>query len=165
MGAQEIQALPRAPYSTRVESAHNKDLPSSQWNEAVCWLLDWQQLIQNRDFDAASHLFQPDAVGFGTVTARADELTQLIQDQWLNVWPYTSEFRFQLDSLTVWNCGMDNLLIAVQWISTGIDAKSQQHFDRHGRASIGLQRQERDWKAIHTHFSLNPQPERFLPSH
>jgi len=55
------------------------------------------------------------------------------------------------------------MTLALQWISEGVDAQGGQPFARQGRTTIALQKHLTGWRASHTHFSLNPTPERFLP--
>ena len=125
------------------------------------WLLTWQDLIAQGDFDAASKLFAPEAVGFGTVAVRADGLPELVERQWKRVWKQTSDFRFLLDTLYVWD-GAQVLVAAVQWVSTGRDASTGAPFERQGRATIVLRSDGPVLCGVHTHFSINPVPERFL---
>lgn len=132
--------------------------------EALEWLQVWQGLIANEDYDAARRLFDEEVVGFGTVAHRAQGLDQLVQTQWLNVWGRTRRFAFVPQTVEVWPSSDGSAMtVAVQWTSEGMDARSGEHYSRQGRATIVLHRQGRNWRARHTHFSLNPAPERFLP--
>ncbi len=125
------------------------------------WLLTWQDLIAQGDFDAARPLFDKDVVGFGTVAVRADGLPELVACQWQNVWTRTSGFRFLMDTLTVWG-DAPLRVAAVQWVSTGQDARTGLGFERRGRATIALRWDGLALRALHTHFSIDPVPERFL---
>ena len=133
-------------------------------DDAWSWLQGWQSLIRDRDLEAAHALFVDDVIGFGTIKARANGLSQLALEQWSQIWPHTRDFSFHRSTLSVWACGNSHMLIAVQWSSTGIDAQTQERLTRKGRASIALSRDSGSWKAFHTHFSLDPAPEPFLPA-
>lgn len=126
------------------------------------WLLTWQDLIAQGDFDAARQLFESDVVGFGTVAVRADGLPELVELQWQNVWTRTSGFRFLLDTLKVWG-DAQLWVVAVQWVSTGQEPNTGASFERQGRSTIALLWDGQALRAQHTHFSLNPARERFLP--
>ena len=125
------------------------------------WLLRWTACIATDDRDAARDLFDPLVLGFGTVAVRADGLEDLLRSQWGRVWCRTRGFRFLLETLSCWHGdGLHSL--AVQWESTGLAADSGEPFLRRGRATVVLCGRGDGLRAVHTHFSVDPLPERFL---
>ncbi len=126
------------------------------------WMATWVELIQNSRFDEARRLFSSDVHSFGTVTAVMSGREELVGQQWQAVWPRTRGFRFLFDSARGWG-NSEGYSVAVQWVSEGIDAATGQPFSRGGRATLVLVHGEEGWKAVHSHFSINPAPERFLP--
>lgn len=144
----------------RPESTAAQSLASQAWG----WLETWRECIAAQDYEGAKCLFDEAVVGFGTVSHRAQGLPQLMKTQWQQVWGRTRHFVFVPGSLEVWPSGDQRAMtVAVQWTSVGVDANSGESFARQGRATIVLERQGTAWRARHTHFSLNPSPERFLP--
>lgn len=127
------------------------------------WLNQWAEMIRMQRFDDAKHLFADDVHGFGTVMTAVTGRDQLIQGQWQAVWPRTRAFSFNMDTVRAW--GNDTLCaLAVQWRSEGIEHASNNIFLRSGRATVVLQRVTEGWQAIHTHFSIDPTPEKFMPA-
>ena len=126
------------------------------------WLLRWTAFIAAGDTASARHLFDEQVLGFGTVATRADGLENLLQSQWGQVWNRTRGFRFRLDTMRCWHGdGLHGL--AVQWDSTGLEAGTGAPFWRHGRATVLLRGRGDRLRAVHTHFSVDPLPEAFLP--
>lgn len=127
------------------------------------WLKRWQDMIAQGDYSRAKHLFAQDVTGFGTVAVRAEGIEELCRKQWENVWTRTWGFAFDTQAMRVWR---DGHLVgaALEWISNGKDAVSGQPFTRHGRCTIIWRIEDDHLVALHTHFSLNPAPERFLPA-
>jgi ketosteroid isomerase-like protein len=113
-----------------------------------------ERCVRARDYEGARELFHPDAVGFGTVEPHARGLEALEHRQWRRVWSRTREFRFQLDEM--WCAGReDGLSVAVPWHSIGL-GNDGAPFDRYGRATLVLSRQDGRLVALHSHFSLFP---------
>ncbi len=140
------------------------DMPISEpiSREAILgWLDNWAACIRSGQFAEAALMFDKHVLGFGTVAIEAKGLDDLVQQQWMKVWPKTEGFRFDNASVETW--GADGLAVAaVHWSSQGIDARSGALFSRHGRATLVLQRRGENLIAVHTHFSINPAGERFL---
>lgn len=135
--------------------------------QAVAWLNTWQDLTAAQDYDSARALFDVTVVGFGTVADRTQGVDALVQSQWLNVWSRTRGFAFVPETVEVWPSASaydQAMTVAVQWTSEGQDSRTGKFFERAGRATIVLRKQISGWLAVHTHFSLNPAPERFLPA-
>jgi ketosteroid isomerase-like protein len=121
------------------------------------WLASWEVFIRGRDFEQARQLFAPGVLGFGSVATVARSIDELEGAQWRRVWPSLGSFAFEDEHLTIF-VSDDGLLAAVgaTWSSTWIADESGRA--RPGRASIVLMRDAADgqWRAVHTHFSLNP---------
>lgn len=120
------------------------------------WLTTWQTFVRRRDFDQARTLFSPAVLGFGSVATVAGSLDELEASQWRRVWPRLGDFTFEDDHLAV-VVSTDRLLatVAVTWASTWVDNGNGR--DRGGRRSCSSATTIDDpWRAVHTHFSLNP---------
>ena len=121
------------------------------------WLRDFARAVRERDIDSGRAMFAPEVVGFGTVASTASGLDDLVDRQWLQVWPFTEGFDFDYSRLSVMS--VDGLAwAAVPWHSVGFDEDGKP-YDRHGRATIVLHRDQTHWHAVHTHFSLVPVPQ------
>lgn len=124
-------------------------------NAAVArWLEDFAEAVRSADYARGAALFDPGALGFGTVAQRADGLDALTREQWRHVWDATEGFRFDLADARIEAAG-ELAWVAATWSSMGFtDAGAP--FLRAGRATIVLRRGAAGWRAVHTHFSLNP---------
>jgi ketosteroid isomerase-like protein len=118
------------------------------------WLKLFAQAVRERDLVSGRKLFDRQVISFGTVCFRAESLDELVCQQWEIVWPDTRNFDFEYDSARALVEGRIAVLIA-QWQSTGFNGH-QTSISRHGRATIALRRTARTWKAMHTHFSVDP---------
>ncbi|MDH3684217.1 MAG: nuclear transport factor 2 family protein [Acidimicrobiia bacterium] len=122
------------------------------------WLAGWGREVAGEDFAAASKRFASDVIGYGTKATVARGLDALRAEQWRAVWPNIDGFAFDSDGADVWVAG-DGLMgiIAARWDSLGRRADGSS-FPRGGRATVVLQRANRDdpWLGRHTHFSLEP---------
>jgi ketosteroid isomerase-like protein len=118
------------------------------------WLRLFSQAVRERDLVSGRKLFHQQVVSFGTVCFRAENLDELVCRQWEIVWPDTQDFDFEYDSTQELVEGKTALLIA-HWHSTGSKG-TQPSVSRHGRATIALKKMADGWKAIHTHFSIDP---------
>ena len=131
-------------------------------NKVVQWLAQWEDRIASQDFQAARELFDLAAIGFGTVAPRANGLDDLVERQWRVVWTRNQRFRFLPETLVVWADG-SLLVAAVQWQSVATASDTGEPYCRDGRATIVLRETDCGVRALHTHFSISPVPERFLP--
>ncbi len=123
-------------------------------DDVVRWLEEFASAVRAADYARGAKLFDAGALGFGTVTDRAEGLDVLIRDQWRHVWDATEGFRFDLDAARV-EVRDDLAWVASTWSSTGFAAGGEP-FPRAGRATIVLRHGKDGWRAVHTHFSLNP---------
>ena len=121
------------------------------------WLAEWGACIASLDFARAKKLFAPEVVGFGTWSDLLVGLDDLEARQWRVVWPFISDFRFDLDGLWT-DVSPDRRLgqLAAGWASTGVHEDGTP-FDRPGRCTVTLRRADpaSPWLGTHTHFSLN----------
>jgi ketosteroid isomerase-like protein len=81
-------------------------------------------------------------------------LEELAARQWQVVWPNTTDFEFEYSS-AVGLMGADQAAVLASWNSTGLEEKGS-GFARRGRATIILRNSVSGWKAVHTHFSMEP---------
>jgi ketosteroid isomerase-like protein len=121
---------------------------------ARAWLAEMQSYVRAVDYERARGLFRGDVVGFGTYSGVLDGLDHLVAGQWSNVWPTIRDFTFRLDEV---RAGLDGDLLwaACPWDSLGTRPDGGT-FDRPGRMTVILMRDETGWRAAHTHFSLYP---------
>lgn len=118
------------------------------------WLDEFAAAVRERDYERGRAMFAPDAVGFGTVAARAVGLATLIDTQWRHVWSATRDFAFDLDNIE--HGGADPIYwAAVRWSSIGSDADGRD-VHRYGRATIVLHRRDGELLAVHSHYSFVP---------
>jgi ketosteroid isomerase-like protein len=121
------------------------------------WLKDFSEAVRKRDFASGENLFEDGTVSFGTVCFRAENLDELVARQWRRVWPRTADFDFDYASARAIVTG-DSATVVTGWRSSGFDHDGNS-VERSGRATIVLQKSAAGWKAIHTHFSISPQPD------
>ncbi len=118
------------------------------------WLEAFSAAVRAAAYDRGAALFDPRALGFGTVVERADGLQRLVEEQWRKTWGATRGFRFDLGDARIEIEG-ELAWVAATWSSTGFDAAGAP-FPRIGRATLVLRRSASGWRAVHTHFSLRP---------
>ncbi|WP_183407841.1 YybH family protein [Nocardioides marmoriginsengisoli] len=117
------------------------------------WLEEFAARVRARDLDGGRSLFDPSAIGFGTVADRYDGLDELVGAQWSDVWPRTEEFAFDAADAR-W---LDEVLcvVAATWTSVGTTAGERR--TRTGRATVVLRRSDDGGLlAVHTHMSMTP---------
>jgi ketosteroid isomerase-like protein len=120
------------------------------------WFLELQACVRAVDYERAERIFAPDVVGFGTFTGVAAGRANLRREQWSHVWPNIRTFAFRLEELRGGMAG-DLAWAICPWDSLGTRADGST-FARPGRATVILERRDGRWLAVHTHFSLYPQP-------
>ena len=126
-------------------------------SEIRSWLEGFAECVRQRDFNRGKTYFQRNVYGFGSYAAACKGIDQLANRQWKAIWPNITGFAFDLRQVHYkisadgrWACVM------TPWRSTGY--RSGRPFQRGGRVTILLTRLRRNspWRAIHTHYSLNP---------
>ena len=121
----------------------------------VEWLERFAGFVREVDYASARPLFHPDVLAFGTHRDVIPGLKAWQDTQWDNVWPKTSDFRFNTDAAHIL-VSADNTMatVVVPWTSTGYNQDGST-FDRPGRASMVFNRQDGKWLCTHSHMSLN----------
>lgn len=127
----------------------------------LAWLSTWEQCVQDQAFEPAAELFDVAVHSYGTVMPVVSGRDALLARQWSAVWPRTRGFSFVRESLRAWG-DAQRYCVAGQWVSEGLDAASQKPFQRQGRATLVLDNVSGVWRAVHSHLSINPEPERFM---
>ena len=119
------------------------------------WLDHFALCVREVDYAAARPFWHPDIVIFGTYQELVKSLSEWSERQWDNVWPRTSEFRFDLANTIVMASPDGEMAVAITpWTNTGFH-KDGSTFDRPGRATIVLAKQpDGRWLGVHSHMSL-----------
>lgn len=119
------------------------------------WLETFAGYVRDVDYAAAKPLFHLDVLAFGTHNDVISGLQQWVETQWNNVWPRTTDFRFDLarTRILVSTEGAMATVVA-PWDSTGYHADGTP-FPRPGRATMVFSRIEGNWICVHSHMSLN----------
>ena len=125
--------------------------------ELIEWLRTFEDCVRSVDFDRARPLFDPEVSAFGTYTAVIRGVEQLARDQWMHIWPETSDLTYRLDQMS-YDASGDVAWVACPWDSRGKHSDGTT-YPRPGRVTVGLRRGgDGRWRATHTHHSLYPQP-------
>jgi len=121
----------------------------------VRWLERFAGYVRDVDYAAARPLFHPDILAFGTHRDIIEGVASWQATQWDNVWPRTSDFRFDTDAARVLVSADDTMAaIVVPWTSTGYHQDGTS-FDRPGRATLIFNKHDGTWLCTHSHMSLN----------
>jgi len=119
------------------------------------WLDRFAGFVREVDYASARPLFHPEVLAFGTHRDIIPGLEAWIATQWDNVWPRTTDFRFDLDGTHVLAAADASMAVVVTpWTSTGYHADGAA-FDRPGRATLVFSRLDGAWSCTHSHMSLN----------
>jgi ketosteroid isomerase-like protein len=119
------------------------------------WLERFSGYVRDVDYAAARPLFHSDVLAFGTHRDVIAGLAAWQATQWDNVWPKTSDFRFDTDAARVLvSADKTMATVVVPWSSTGYHADGST-FDRPGRASMIFNKDNGAWLCTHSHMSLN----------
>jgi ketosteroid isomerase-like protein len=119
------------------------------------WLDVFSGYVRSVDYASAAPMFHPDVVAFGTHRDVIPGLAPWIRTQWDKVWPKTSDFRFDLAGTHILLSADGRMATAIApWTSTGY-APDGTSFDRPGRSTMVLMREESAWICVHSHMSLN----------
>jgi ketosteroid isomerase-like protein len=121
----------------------------------VRWLETFSGYVREVDYAAARPLFHPDVLAFGTHRDIISGLATWQTTQWDNVWPKTSDFRFDTNAARIL-VSSDNTMatVIVPWTSTGYQQNGAT-FHRPGRATMIFHRHGGAWLCTHSHMSLN----------
>ncbi len=123
--------------------------------EFIQWLDTFAGYVREVDYASAKPLFHPQTLAFGTFTNIIPDLQTWIDTQWDNVWPKTTDFRFDLDGAHVLASEDGSLaVVVVAWNSTGYHQDGSP-YPRPGRATMIFHRQEGRFVCVHSHMSLN----------
>ncbi len=146
-----MMALPRADATTRECFVH--------------WLKHFSAFVREVDYDGARPLFHKEILAFGTHRDVIASLDQWVTGQWDNVWPKTSDFRFDIEGTEILiSADASMACVIAPWTSTGyyVDGST---FERPGRATLVFHRRSddlaepdtgfADWLCTHSHMSLN----------
>ena len=106
----------------------------------VRWLETFSGYVRDVDYAAARPLFHPDVLAFGTHRDIISGLAAWQSTQWDNVWPKTSDFRFDTAATRVLVSSDSTMATVIApWTSTGYHQDGAP-FDRPGRATMIFQK-------------------------
>ena len=119
------------------------------------WLETFAGYVRDVDYASARPLFHPEVLAFGTHNDVIPGLDKWVATQWDNVWPKTTDFRFDPDQTSVLASpdGMMAIVIAL-WTSAGYHPDGTP-FPRPGRATLVFSKNADGWLCMHSHMSLN----------
>lgn len=128
----------------------------SETRAALCaWLETFSGYVRDVDYAPARKLFHPEVLAFGTYRNVIPGLDAWITSQWHNVWPRTSDFRFDLAGTQILAAADGSMAVAIApWTSTGYHPDGSS-FDRPGRATMVFEKTPDCWLCVHSHMSLN----------
>lgn len=140
-----------------IMQAH-KDRKKSPVEEIKAWLENFAKCVQSKDFEKGKTLFSPSCWCFGSYAEVLNNLDDLVENQWKQIWPNITDFHFDLNKL---HCQFSQdqrmACIMAPWYSTGYRPDGM-IYARPGRVTIVLLKDpvHNSWLAHHTHYSLNP---------
>jgi ketosteroid isomerase-like protein len=121
----------------------------------IAWLETFAGYVREVDYASARPLFHPEVLAFGTHRDVIPSVEAWIATQWDNVWPKTSDFRFDTSAAQVLVASDTSMACVIApWTSTGYD-RAGKPFDRPGRATMIFHRDGDAWVCTHSHMSLN----------
>jgi ketosteroid isomerase-like protein len=119
------------------------------------WLETFSGYVREVDYASARPLFHPEILAFGTHRNVIPGLAEWQATQWDNVWPRTSDFRFDTAGAHVLTSGDATMAVVVApWTSIGYHEDGST-FDRPGRATMVFSKQNGAWLCTHSHMSLS----------
>jgi ketosteroid isomerase-like protein len=120
------------------------------------WFRRLSEHVRAVDFAGAHLLFAEDMIAFGTFEDFVTGRDRVEAQQWRNVWPVTSGFRYREDDVRA-IVSPDRLTAIGMGVfdSTGY-REDGSPYERPGRTTVALSRRAvgEDWVAVHTHMSL-----------
>src|SRR4051812_44863297 len=142
-----MKALPEADTPTR--------------DDFIAWLERFAGYVREVDYAAARPLFHSDVLAFGTHRDTISGLASWQTTQWDNVWPKTSNFRFDTNATRILISADSTMATVIApWTSTGYHQDGSA-FERPGRATMVFNKIDCAWLCTHSHMSLTrgvPQP-------
>lgn len=116
------------------------------------WFEVFGGYVAAEEYEPARAMVAEDVVAFGTKAELVEGLNHLVEQQWKGIWPNIEDFSFEDvrargTSERAWG--------GATWTSTGFD-EAGDPYHRPGRATLTFERRDREWLAVHTHFSLYP---------
>ena len=126
----------------------------SPTNAVRAWFEQLGTCCAAEEYAKARVLIADDVVSFGTSANIVEGRDRLEENQWSSIWPYITDFGFDLDSIRAFGTEDQGWGVSV-WTSTGY-TESGEPFHRPGRATVVIERRDPGWQAVHTHFSLFP---------
>lgn len=121
----------------------------------IDWLETFSGYVREVDYASAKPLFHPDVLAFGTHNDVITGLASWTATQWDNVWPKTTDFRFNIPQVRVLASADGSMAtVLAPWTSTGYQPDGAT-FDRPGRATMVFNRAGDGWLCTHSHMSLN----------
>ncbi|MBV8492649.1 MAG: nuclear transport factor 2 family protein [Alphaproteobacteria bacterium] len=120
------------------------------------WFRRLSEHVRAVDFAGAHPLFADDMIAFGTFENFVTGRDRVEAQQWRNVWPVTSGFRYRDDDIrAIVSPDRRTAIGMAVFDSTGY-REDGSPYDRPGRTTVALQRGAvgEDWVAVHTHMSL-----------
>jgi ketosteroid isomerase-like protein len=121
----------------------------------VGWLERFAGYVREVDYASARPLFHPDLLAFGTHRDVIPGLAAWQASQWDNVWPRTTDFRFDTAATQILvSSDLSMATVVAPWTSTGYE-KDGTPFDRPGRATMVFNKLNGAWLCTHSHMSLN----------
>lgn len=135
----------------------NGDVSADQDLSSVAdWIDGWGAEVAAVNIAAGRERFALDVSAFGTHANVVKGRAKLEAQQWAQVWPAIENFTFLTEEMQVL-VSPDRLMAVavVGWTSRGISLDGSR-FDRPGRATVVLRRENPSvaWVGVHTHFSL-----------
>ncbi len=119
------------------------------------WLERFASYVREVDYASARRLFHPDILAFGTHRDVIPGLDAWVSAQWDNVWPRTSDFRFDIEGARILvSADASMASMVATWTSTGYQPDGST-FDRPGRATMVFHKADGAWLCTHSHMSLN----------
>ena len=120
------------------------------------WFRRLSEHVRAVDFAGARPLFAEEMVAFGTFQDFVSGRDRVEAEQWRNVWPVTSGFRYREEDVRA-IVSPDRLTAIGMGVfdSTGYRDDGTP-FERPGRTTVALSRRSlgEHWVALHTHMSL-----------